>query len=370
MLLLEHEGKALLARRGVPVPRSVVLDDPAAPIPLAPPLVVKAQVAAGGRGKAGGIRRAGSEAEARGHARDLLGTRLLGHPVRRVLVEEAVAAARECYVSLLLDRGTRGPLLVASAAGGVDVETAGGALRLPVSPLLGLQPYAARRVAAHLGLGGGASPAVATLLDALWRAFTGLECELVEVNPLAVTAGGGLVALDARVVVDDRSRGRHPELVSAAAEADPLDAAAERLAVYPVPMRGDIAVAAAGAGALMATLDCVQALGGTLAGGLDLGGVVGHRPAELVEALALTRGFGPRAFLFNFYVRGWRCDLLAEAVVKAVGDLHPGRPMIVRLAGNRAAEGQAILRAAGVPTTDSLVEACRHIVAAVSPLPR
>jgi succinyl-CoA synthetase beta subunit len=365
MLLLEHEGKALLARFGVPVPRGAVLDDPAQPIPLAPPLVVKAQVAAGGRGKAGGIRWADSEGAARAHVRDLLGTRLLGRPVRRVLVEEAVVAARECYVSLLLDRGTRGPLLLASRAGGVDVEAAGDGLSLPVSPLLGLQPYAARRVAAHLGLAPGAAAAVAGLLDGLWRCFSQLECELVEVNPLALTAEGGLVALDAKITVDDRSRARHPELARASDETDPLDAAAERLAVYPVPMQGDIAVTAAGAGALMATLDYVQALGGTLAGGLDLGGVVGHRPAELVEALALTRAFAPRAFLFNFYVRGWRCDLLAESVLKAVGDLHPRHPMIVRLAGNRAVEGQAILRAAGVPTADSLVDACRHIVDAV-----
>jgi succinyl-CoA synthetase beta subunit len=207
--------------------------------------------------------------------------------------------------------------------------------------------------------------AFAGLLDGLWRCFRQLECELVEVNPLALTEDAGLVALDAKVVADDRSRGRHPELAGLGDEPDPLDAAAARLAVYPVPMQGDIAVAAAGAGALMATLDYVQALGGTLAGGLDLGGVVGHRPAELVEALGLTRAFAPRAFLFNFYVRGWRCDVLAEAVLEAVGDLRPRCPVMVRLAGNRAAEGRAILGAAGVPTSDALIDACRYIVAAV-----
>ncbi len=355
MFLLEHDAKALLAACGVPVPRGVVLDDPAAPLGLRPPFVVKAQVPAGGRGKAGGVRHAATEAEARLHARDLLGSELLGHRVRRVLVEEAAPAAREGYLAVVLDRGSRGPLLVASDAGGVDFEAAG-ALRLPVSPLLGLPAYATRRVAARLG------PAAGPIAAALWACFTRFECELVEVNPLAMTAGGGAVALDAKIVVDDRSRARHPELAALAEELDPLDAAGARLAVYPVRMRGDIAVAAAGAGALMATLDYVQALGGTLAGGVDLGGIVGHRPAELVEALALTRELAPRRFLFNFYVRTWKNDVLAAAVLEAVGDLHPRSPVVVRMAGHRAAEGHAVLRAAGVPVTDSLLEACRWAV--------
>ncbi len=357
MFLLEHEAKALLGRFGVPVPRGVLLDDPAQPIPLRPPVVVKAQVTAGGRGRAGGIRLAHTEAEARAHARALLGTELLGQRVGQVLVEEAVPARTECYVSLLLDRGVRGPVLMASTAGGVDVESGEGGVRLPVDPFLGLQPYAVRRVSAHLGTD------VGRVLHALWRCFVECECELVEVNPLAVTPEGP-VALDAKIVVDDRALGRHPELGLARHEADPLELAAARLAVYPVRMHGDIAVAAAGAGALMATLDYVQALGGSLAGGIDLGGVVGHRPAELIESLALTREFGPKAFLFNFYVRTWRGDLLAEAVLKAVGDLHPRCPVIVRLAGHRAAEGHAILRAAGLPVTTSLVDACRQAVEA------
>jgi succinyl-CoA synthetase beta subunit len=359
MVLLEHEAKALLARCGVPVPRGVVLDDAAAPIGLRAPLVVKAQVPAGGRGKAGGVRMAATEAEARAHARALLGAELLGHRVRRVLVEEAAPAARECYLSCLLDRGVRGPLLVASAAGGVDVEEAGDALRLPVHPLLGLQPYAARRVSAHLG-----AP-VGPVVDALWQCFTCFECELVEVNPLAIGGDGGVAALDAKIVVDDRALARHPDVAGPREDADPLELAGARLAVYPVRMRGDIAVAAAGAGALMATLDYVQQLGGTLAGGVDLGGIVGHRPAELAEALALTRELSPRAFLFNFYVRTWKNDLLAESVLKAVGDLHPRHPIVVRMAGNRVAEGEAVLAAAGIPATRSFVEACRWIVDAV-----
>ncbi len=358
MFLYEHEAKTLLARFGVAVPSGVLLDDAAQPIPLRPPVVVKAQVAAGGRGKAGGIRVADTEVQARAHVRELLGARLLGHRVRRVLVEEAVTAREECYLSVLLDRGVRGPVVMASPSGGVDVEAADGALRLPVNPFLGLQPYALRRVAAHLGAD------VTRFVQALWQCFVECECELVEVNPLAITPEGP-VALDAKLIVDDRALGRHPELGLARDETDPLDAAAARLAVYPVRMQGDIAVAAAGAGALMATLDYVQALGGTLAGGVDLGGVVGHRPAELTEALALTREFGPRAFLFNFYVRTWKGDVLAESVVKAVGDLHPRLPVVVRLAGNRAPEGHAVLRAAGIPVTTSLVEACRQVVAAV-----
>ena len=359
MFLLEHEAKALLARCGVAVPPGVVLDDAAAPIGLRPPLVVKAQVPAGGRGKAGGVRRAATEAEARAHARALLGAELLGHRVRRVLVEEAAPAGKECYLSCLLDRGTRGPLLVASAAGGVDVEDDRDALRLPVHPWLGLPAYATRRVSAHLGA------AVGPVVDALWQCFTRFECELVEVNPLAIGADGAAVALDAKIVVDDRALPRHPDVAGRREDADPLELAGARLAVYPVRMQGDIAVAAAGAGALMATLDYVQALGGTLAGGVDLGGIVGHRPAELVEALALTRELAPRAFLFNFYVRTWKNDLLAESVLKAVGDLHPRHPIVVRMAGHRVAEGEAVLAAAGIPATRSFVEACRWAVEAV-----
>jgi succinyl-CoA synthetase beta subunit len=359
MLLLEHEAKTLLARCGVAIPPGVLLEDPAAPIPLPPPLVVKAQVPAGGRGKAGGVRRAESEAEARAHAAALLGTELLGHRVRSVLVERAVEAGRECYLSLSLDRGVRGPLLLASATGGVDVEEAADGLRLPVSPLLGIQPYAQRRVSAHLGA------ALGPVLEMLWRCFTAFDCEVVEVNPLALTADGGAMALDAKIVVDDRAVARHPELTASRDGGDPLEAAGARLGVYPVRMAGDIAVATTGAGQLMATLDYVQALGGTLAGGLDLGGVVGHRPVELTEAFALLREFAPRAFLINSYVRTWKNDVIAEAVLKALGDLHPERPIVTRLAGYRTAEGEAILRAANVPVAHSLVEACRLVVDAL-----
>ena len=356
MFLLEHEAKALLAGCGMPLPRGVVLDHPEAPIGLPPPLVVKAQVPAGGRGKAGGVRLADTEAGARAQVAALLGSTLLGHRVRRVLVEEARSAGRECYLSVLLDRSARGPLLIASAAGGMDVERTGEALQLPVNPLVGLQPYAVRRVSAHLGA------AVGPALEALWRCFARFECELVEVNPLAVGPEGEITALDAKIIVDDRVRGRHPELPAARDNGDPLEAAGARLAVYPVRMAGAIAVATTGAGQLMATLDYVHALGGTLAGGVDLGGIVGHRPAELAEALALMREFAPRAFLVNSYVRTWRNDVIAEALLKAVGDLHPGRPIVVRMAGHRTAEGEAILRAAGIPVTRSLVEACRRVV--------
>jgi succinyl-CoA synthetase beta subunit len=359
MRLLEHEAKGLLARCGIAIPPGVVLDDAAAPIPLPPPLVVKAQVPAGGRGKAGGVRRAETDADARTHVAALLGSELLGHRVRSVLVEHAVEARRECYLSLSLDRGARGPLLLARAAGGVDVEDAAEGLRLVVSPLLGVQPYAHRRVSAHLGV------ALASVLEGLWRCFSGFDCELVEVNPLAVTHDGGTVALDAKIVVDDRALDRHPDLAARRDGGDPLEAAGARLGVYPVRMAGDIAVATTGAGQLMATLDYVRSLGGTLAGGLDLGGVIGHRPAELTEAFALLREFAPRAFLINSYVRTWKNDVIAEAVLKALGDLHPARPIVVRLAGYRTAEGEAILRAANVPVAHTLVEACRLVVDAV-----
>ncbi len=366
MFLLEHEAKGLLARFGVPVPRGGVVDDPAAALPVPPPLVVKAQLPAGGRGKAGGVRLAATEGEARHHLAALLGTTLLGQRVRRVRVEEAVPVRREWYLALLLDRGFRGPVLLAGAHGGVDVEAAGEGtvLRQPVYACLGLQPFMVRRAAAHLGLPPALREAFGAVLEGLWGCFAGYECELVEVNPLAAADGDRLLALDAKVVLDDRALARHPEVAVPPPEAEPLAAAAARLAVYPVRMAGDIAVAAAGAGSLMATLDYVRALGGTLAGGIDLGGVVGHHPAELTEALALTRWFAPQAFLFNFYVRTWQGDVLARAVLDAVGDLHPRCPVVVRLAGHRAPEGHAILRGAGVPVTDSLLEACRWVVEA------
>jgi succinyl-CoA synthetase beta subunit len=358
VVLLEHEAKALLASAGVPVPPGVVVDDPAAPIPLAPPVVVKAQVPAGGRGKAGGVRPAATEAEARAHVRALLGSTLLGHPVRRVLVEAARPGGREAYLAILLDRAARGPVLLASAAGGVDVEAAADRLALPIHPFVGIQPYAIRRVSAHLGA------AVGPIVEALWRCFTRHECELVEVNPLALGRGGEAVALDAKLVVDDRARARHPELPPGDGLLDPLEAAGARLGVYPVRMAGAIAVATTGAGQLMATLDCVAALGGTLAGGLDLGGVVGHRPAELAEALGLLHAFAPRVILLNSYVRTWKNDVIAEALLAALGRGADRRATVVRMAGHRAPEGAAILRRAGVPVAPSLVEACRLAVAA------
>jgi succinyl-CoA synthetase beta subunit len=360
--LLEYQGKELLAAHGVPVPEGGVADTADAAGARAEafgyPVVVKAQVPVGGRGKAGGIRLAATADEARAHASAMLGQPLKGHLVRRLWVERASDIAHEHYASCTLDRAARRHLLLVSARGGVDIEDVArdepaAVVRLHVDPVDGLSAEAARDVVDRARLDAGAAPELAGLLVALWSAYEKGDAELVEVNPLAVTGAGTVVALDAKVVLDDSAAFRHPEWTDWRAEEDVDDR--ERLArdkgLNYIGLSGTVGIIGNGAGLVMSTLDVVNQVGGSAANFLDVGGGAG---ADVVAAAleVVNSDEAVRAILVNIFGGITRGDQVALGIVEALDRVALRSPIVVRLDGTNAEEGRAIL--AG-HTSDRLV---------------
>lgn len=363
--LHEFEGKALLARGGIPVPGGQLIRDPAELSTLSGPVALKVQILAGGRGKAGGIRFAETLGEAREAARILLGKELLGRRVSQLLVEERLAIAKEYYLALLIDRQARGYLLLASQEGGVDIEAVPDAAvhRIPIDPLIGLQPYMLRALTRGMGLPPRGTEALRELVPRLYHLFLTYQCEVLEINPLVWTTDGRLLAADARVLIDDRTVDRFPEIQQDDRGQTPFDRAAQALGVYAIAMAGDIAVITAGAGVLMATMDAVQRRGGTLAAAMDMGGIVGYDLTLASKAIALMAGLRPKVLLFNYFFQVMRGDVLAQAILEARAGTSRPR-VVVRLKGKEAPAGRALLRDAGIPVTEDFDEACAMAVEA------
>jgi succinyl-CoA synthetase beta subunit len=384
--LHEHQAKGLLARHGVAVPRGRVVYDvdeiPQAVRELGLPVVVKAQIHAGGRGKGGGVRLARTLDEAQAHARALLGKPLVTHQtgpegrvVRRLLIEEGLdlTGARELYVAVTVDRAQGRPILMASARGGVDIEEVAASephaiVRQSVEPLSGLHPFEARRVALALDLAGPLLAPAAEFLLALYRAFDALDASLVEVNPWLVTAGGAFLALDAKVDLDDNALFRHPELVELrdTSEESPLEVEASQHDLNYIKLEGgSIGCMVNGAGLAMATMDIIKLAGGSPANFLDVGG--GASAEQIRHAFRiLIADPDVRAVLVNIFGGILRCDILAEGVVAAARELNVRVPIVVRMKGTNEAQGQAILRASGLAfeTADDMAQAAAQAVAA------
>ncbi|MDA8064859.1 MAG: succinate--CoA ligase subunit beta [Thermaerobacter sp.] len=364
MKLFEHQAKELFRREGIGVPRGAQVRTPQGAAGVAyrlGPVAVKAQILAGGRGKAGGVRFAATPREAAAAARELLGRRIHDLPVELLRVERRLTVDRELYLGLFLDRSRGEVLLLASARGGVGVEEAAAGdfreRRLAVGARV--EPFQGRELARELGLTGGAVRRLGEVVAALARVFNRCDAVLAEVNPLVVS-GEELVAADARMEVDDAALYRHPEMARNE-EASPREAALRAAGMTLVELEGDIAVLANGAGMAMATLDALEALGGRPANFLDLGGGTGEEPtARALEALA---ALGPRVILINIFAGITRCDEVARAVLRVRE--RPGLPMplVVRLVGTRQAEAAAILGQAGVVSGTDLEEAVRRAVA-------
>lgn len=369
--LAEWRGKEIFRRYGIALPRGRVVrsaeeaiaQTEAGEIPL--PCVVKAQVLAGGRGKGGAVKFASTPAEAGEAARTILGMEFHGEVVRELLLEEKLPIARELYLSLTLDRSSRVPLLMASAQGGVEIESVGedSLLRLPIHPFAGLSAYEKRRVIRTLGLSGPAAKSVDAMLDRLWRAFQAEDAELVEVNPLAVV-GDGVVALDAKVVIEDDATFRHPEYADIRDDRTPLEEVAREKGIAFVQLEGNIGVIANGAGLTMATLDVLQNFGGRPGVFLDLGGT--DDPAKVTEAFLLMARAKPRAVFLNIFGGVTRCDTVAKGLVEAMKQVPADEkfPLVARIRGNNEEEGIAILRAAGVTSLRELRESAEAVVAA------
>jgi succinyl-CoA synthetase beta subunit len=377
MRLLEFQAKRLLAEQGIPVPESKLVqslaDLPGIPLPA----VLKAQVPIGGRGKAGGIRMAAGQNEALDIFNDLIGSKIRGYPVQAILAEAQTSIEREIYLAVLLDKRANQPMVMASAAGGIDIEQV--AEQAPeqiairhIDPFIGLPTYTKRYLAQALALDDIA--AFGTLLDRLYALFRSHDATLVEINPLAVT-GTGLVALDAKVILDDKAAFRHADLFAslsaeqeqiAAAEGAASPGGAEQLAaergITYVSLDGDIAMIADGAGTGMLTVDLIQDAGGRAANFCELGG---HSNAEVMcqgieVVLANPRA---KALLISLIGGMTRMDEMADGVVQYMEHNELHLPVVVRMYGTQAEVGRATLRDVGIDAFEDLPEAVDRVVA-------
>jgi succinyl-CoA synthetase beta subunit len=369
--LTEWRGKEIFRKYGVSLPRGQVVRSPtevagalrSAAVPF--PCVVKAQVLAGGRGKGGAIRFASNLVEAEEATRAILGLEFQGEKVREVLLEEKLPIEKELYVSITLDRGRRLPLAMASAQGGVEIETVEEAAiaRVLVDPFPGLVGYEKRRLLTALGVSGSVAKSVDSLLDRLWRIFVEEDAELVEINPLAVV-GDHVVALDAKVIIEDDASFRHPEFSDVRDDRTPLEEIAREKEIAFVQLDGNIGVIANGAGLTMATLDVLSEFGGRPGVFLDLGGT--DDPNKVTEAFLLMAQAKPAAVFLNIFGGVTRCDTVAKGLVEAIRQVPPAErfPLVARIRGNNEAEGVAILRAAGITSLADLKESVEAVVAA------
>ncbi len=382
MKIHEYQAKNLLAQFGVPVPRGEVAFTAAKARAVAERfggrVVVKAQIHAGGRGKGGGVHVVAGPAEAERAAEAMLGMTLVtaqtgpdGRAVGRVLVEEGLDIARELYVGLLIDRAIGQPIVMASAAGGVEIEqiaadTPERILRETVDPRHGLLPFQARRIAFGLGLEGAQVAQVVTLMVAAYTGFRELDATLVEINPLVVTAEGLVVALDAKISLDDNAMFRHADLreLRDLAEEEALEVEASKHSLNYIRLDGTIGCMVNGAGLAMATMDIIKHAGGEPANFLDVGG--GANADQIRHAFRiLLSDRNVRAVLINIFGGILRCDVLAEGVIAAVTELDVGLPVVIRMEGTNVEQGRAMLRESGLnfTTVDGMDEAADRVVA-------
>ena len=380
MNIHEFQAKEVFSRYGISVPRGIVATTPeeakAATAELGGQSVVKAQIHAGGRGKSGGVKLVRSPEEASEVAQTMLGTNLVtpqtgpeGAPVEKLLIEELADIKQELYVALTIDRGHRGPALLVSTQGGMDIEEVAAnnpedIHTEPVDPLAGLMPFQTRRLVRKLGLDQAVASEAAKVLSALYRVFVENDCTLVEINPLIITGEGHVVALDAKINLDDDSMFRHADLLAYrdVSQEDPLEAQASDLDIAYVNLDGDVGCLVNGAGLAMATLDVTNAAGAAPANFLDVGG--GATPAKVSSAVKIILS-DPKVkrVLINIFGGILRCDIAGEGIVMAYKETGSTVPLVVRMLGTNVAEGKEILGASGLPVVfaDTLTDASNAI---------
>ncbi len=382
MKIHEYQAKSILARYGVPVPRGEVTFNAAEAHDIAkrlgtPVVVVKAQIHAGGRGKGGGVKLAKSPDEATARAKEMIGMTLVTHQtgpegrvVSRVLIEEGLQMQRELYLSLLLDRAVGKPVMMASAAGGMDVEEVAAAtpekiIRVHIEPAVGIVPFEARQLAFGIGLDAAQAGKFVKLATALYDAFVATDASLVEINPLVVTAAGDLLALDAKMNFDDNALYRHPDIrdLRDTSEEDPLEIEASKYSLNYIHLDGNIGCMVNGAGLAMATMDIIKLSGGEPANFLDVGG--GANAEQIRNAFKiLMSDKNVRAVLINIFGGILRCDVLAQGVIAAVKELGVPVPIVIRMEGTNVDEGKRLLRESGMnfTTADAMDDAAQKVV--------
>jgi succinyl-CoA synthetase beta subunit len=383
MKIHEYQAKAILARYGVTTPRGEVAYTKEEAREAAQRLkshivVVKAQIHAGGRGKGGGVKLARSGDEAEDIAGHILGMNLVtpqtgpaGRLVKRVLIEEGLDIKRELYLGLLVDRASGLPVFMASAAGGMEIEEVAkdnpeAILRETIQPVVGLQPYQARKIAFGLGLPGDVATHATPFFQALYRAFIDTDASLLEINPCVLTGDGKLVALDAKMTFDDNALFRHPNLreLRDIDEEDPLEVEASKYGLNYIKLDGSVACMVNGAGLAMATMDIIKYAGGSPANFLDVGGGASSEQVKNAFRILMSDP-SVRAVFINIFGGILRCDVLATGVVAAAKDLQLKVPVVVRMEGTNVEMGQKILRESGLNFTiaDGMKDGAEKVVA-------
>jgi succinyl-CoA synthetase beta subunit len=385
MKVHEYQAKEILARYGVAVPRGILVTEAAAAKQAAEKLggrvVVKAQVHAGGRGKAGGVKLAADPDEAVTHADAILGMRLItkqtgaeGKLVRRLLIEEALPLDRELYLGIVLDRSAGFPVMMASRFGGMEIEEVAAEnpeaiLKAHFDPDVGLHPYLARKLAFGLGLEGDCFKAGIKLMNALARAYGDSDASLAEINPLVTTTDGRVIALDAKIGFDDNAMYRHSDIAEMrdVDEEEPLEVEASKFDLNYIKLDGNIGCMVNGAGLAMATMDIIKYYGGEPANFLDVGGGASQERVAAAFRILLSDA-NVKGVLINIFGGIVRCDMIAHGVIAAAKEVKVSVPLVVRLEGTNVEEGRRLLAESGLDLIvgDGMAEAAEKVVKAVA----
>jgi succinyl-CoA synthetase beta subunit len=374
MKLHEYQSKTIFAKYGIPIPKGRVATtaDEAKQIAeeLGGRVVIKSQVLVGGRGKAGGVKVAKDSDEAAELAQQILTMTIKGLPVRKVLVDEAAAIANEIYFAVTNDRAAKKPVMIASAAGGIDIEevaakTPEKIIKVHIDPLLGLRDYQSRDIAASIDLPRELWRDFSKIAAGLWQVYKDNDAELAEINPLVITKDNKLVALDGKMLIDDNSLFRHADLaeIRDIDEEAPAETEARRHGLSYIKLDGSIGCMVNGAGLAMTSMDIVKLFGGEPANFLDIGG--GAKADKVAAAMRIILSDpNVKAILFNIFGGITRCDEVAKGILVAMDEVKPKVPMVVRLVGTNAEEGRKLLENANMITAETLADAAKKAVAA------
>ena len=374
MKLHEYQSKTIFSKYGIPIPKGRVAATAQEAKQIAEELggrvVIKAQVLVGGRGKAGGVKLAKDPAEAALLAAQILGMEIKGLPVRKVLVDEASAIDQEIYFSITNDRAAKKPVMIASAAGGIDIEevaakTPDKIIKSHIDPLLGLREYQARDVAVAMDLPREYMKDFVKIAMGLWEVYKATDATLAEINPLVITKDKKMVALDGKMMIDDSALFRQPDLneMRDTDEDDPAEIEARKYGLSFIKLDGNIGCMVNGAGLAMTSMDVIKLFGGEPANFLDIGGGAGAEKVAAAMRIILTDP-NVKAVLFNIFGGITRCDEVARGILVAMDEVKPKVPMVVRLVGTNAEEGRKLLENANMITAETLADAARKSVEA------
>ena len=374
MKLHEYQAKRIFGKYGVPVPEGEVASTPEEARAIAEriggPVVVKAQVLVGGRGKAGGVKLAKTPEEAEAKAREILGMDIKGLTVKKVLIDPAADIQDEIYLGMIIDRARQRVVMMASSEGGVDIEEVAATKpeaikKVLIDPFLGMRGYQAIEIASGIGLEKSQFRQFTKIATGLYNAFLASDAELAEINPLVVQGDGSLLAVDGKMVLDDNGLFRHPDLAQMRDldEEDPAETTAREAGLSYIKLDGEIGCMVNGAGLAMATMDIVKHYGGEPANFLDIGG--GADATKVATALEIILSDpNVKAVLVNIFGGITRCDEVAKGLLQAIEEVQPDVPFVIRLVGTNEEEGRALLAEANFPTARTLAEAAQMAVAA------